>query len=250
MDTNLQKLQQTIPFLPGHTFNLEKNIENQRKSHAFDYCNQVPVFKQEAPGIGGDELLGQSENKIMTSVTMYPHASDGAESVPAWVAFDRKVLRFYAFFQEAVQEKREEQYRVRKVNIYFYLEDDSCHVSEPKTPNSGIPQGTLIRRHRIPKPDSPKGQHYTINDFNVGKEATFYSKTFKLIGCDAFTRDFLEALGFNVPPNHIYPKDQYEEHRKEILSRMKATRPCPPKTSLKKLLEYDRPCIKILLRMG
>jgi hypothetical protein len=27
------------------------------------------------------------------------------------------------------------------VNIYFYLEDDSVHVSEPKTSNSGIPQG-------------------------------------------------------------------------------------------------------------
>ena len=28
-----------------------------------------------------------------------------------------------------------------RVNIYFYLEDDTVHVSEPKTENSGIPQG-------------------------------------------------------------------------------------------------------------
>lgn len=27
------------------------------------------------------------------------------------------------------------------VNVYFYLEDDSVHVSEPKTQDSGIPQG-------------------------------------------------------------------------------------------------------------
>jgi DUF1126 PH-like domain len=74
------------------------------------------------------------------------------------------------------------------VNIYFYLEDDSVHVSEPKTPNSGIPQGTLIRRHRIPKAESATGQHFTVTDFNVGQQVTFYSRTFKIMGCDDFTR--------------------------------------------------------------
>lgn len=48
--------------------------------------------------------------------------------------------------------------------------------------------GTLIRRHRIPKPDSEIGQHYTVAYFNVGKEVTFYAKTFKIVGCDKFTR--------------------------------------------------------------
>jgi hypothetical protein len=28
--------------------------------------------------------------------------------------------------------------------VYFYLEDDSVHVSEPKTPDSGIPQGEIL----------------------------------------------------------------------------------------------------------
>lgn len=75
-----------------------------------------------------------------------------------------------------------------RVNVYFYLEDDSVHVSEPKTPNSGIPQGTLIRRHRIPKADSLNGQHYIVSDFNVGNQITLYSRTIKLVGCDQFTR--------------------------------------------------------------
>ncbi|KAI9209542.1 uncharacterized protein BJ171DRAFT_453694 [Polychytrium aggregatum] len=240
MDGTLNELQKQLPFLPGHTFDLNRNIDNKRKSHAFDYCNGVPVFREEAPGIGGELLRGQNESKLKTSAEMYPHANNMGESVPAWVAFDRKVLRFYAYFQEAVHEKREEQYRVRKVNIYFYLEDDTVHVSEPKTPNSGIPQGTLIRRHRIPKADSPKGQHYTINDFNVDREVTFYARTFKIVGCDQFTRDFLVALDIAVPKNGEFPKDQYELYRNELLSRMKATRPCPPKTSLKKFLENDR----------
>ncbi|KAJ3292887.1 EF-hand domain-containing member C2, partial [Borealophlyctis nickersoniae] len=239
----LKDLQIRLPFLPGHSFEIEKFTHtSERKSHAFDYCNGVPVFKQDAPGIGGHALPGQTDAKIHTSVEMYPHSedADGTKGVPAWVAFDRKVLRFYAYFQEAVHERREEQYRVRRVNIYFYLEDDSVHVSEPKTANSGIPQGTLIRRHRIPLPNNEQGQHYTVKDFNVGREVTFYARTFKIVGCDAFTRDFLGTLGISVPANGVFPPDPYELCRAEMLSRMKATRPCPPKSSLKKFLENDR----------
>ncbi|KAJ3010797.1 EF-hand domain-containing member C2 [Thoreauomyces humboldtii] len=234
-----QELQHKLPFLPGYQFDLNKSRFNERKSHAFDYTNGVAVHKP-APGIGGKSLPGQDEAKIHTSLDLYPHGNNAADGVPAWVAFDRKVLRFYAYFQEAVHERREEQYRVRKVNIYFYLEDDSVHVSEPKTANSGIPQGTLIRRHRITKPESANGQHYTVADFNVGKEVTFYSRTFKIVGCDDFTKDFLSTLHVAVPSNGGFPTDPYSVHRAELASRMKATRPRPPQTSLKKFLENDR----------
>ncbi|KAI8918462.1 hypothetical protein DFJ77DRAFT_455630 [Powellomyces hirtus] len=238
-DPVLHALQHKLPFLPGYQFDLNKDRNNERKSHAFDYSNGVAVHKP-APGIGGKPLPGQQESKIHTSIELYPQSDNGAEGVPAWVAFDRKVLRFYAYFQEAVHERREEQYRVRKVNIYFYLEDDSVHVSEPKTANSGIPQGTLIRRHRICKQDNPNGQHYTVADFNVGKEVTFYSRTFKIVGCDQFTKDFLNTLHVRVPDNSGFPMDPYTAHRQELQSRMKATRPRPPQTSLKKFLENDR----------
>ena len=40
-----------------------------------------------------------------------------------------------------MHEKREEQYRVRKCIILFYLEDDTIQVNEPQVENSGIPQG-------------------------------------------------------------------------------------------------------------
>ena len=51
------------------------------------------------------------------------------------------MLRFYAYFQEAVHEKAEEQYRIRHCIILFYLEDDTIQVNEPRQENSGIPQG-------------------------------------------------------------------------------------------------------------
>ena len=36
------------------------------------------------------------------------------ETLPAWVAYDRKVLRFGAFFKEAVTEDPAENHRIRK----------------------------------------------------------------------------------------------------------------------------------------
>ena len=58
------------------------------------------------------------------------------------------MLRFYAYFQEAVHEKAEEQYRIRHYIILFYLEDDTIQVNEPRQENSGIPQGKQC--HELP----------------------------------------------------------------------------------------------------
>ncbi|KAJ3078719.1 EF-hand domain-containing member C2, partial [Rhizoclosmatium hyalinum] len=125
-------------------------------------------------------------------------------------------------------------------NIYFYLEDDTIHVSEPKYANSGIPQGTLIRRHRIPMSSSNKSQHYTISDLNVDKEVTFYGRTFKIVGCDHFTREFLTNISISVPASGEFPSDPYQIQRAELLSRLKPTRPYVKNTALKQFLENDR----------
>ena len=59
--------------------------------------------------LGGEPLLGQD---LTPKTSVFPKGEGPAS--PAWVAFDRQVLRFNAYFQEAVHELREEQYRVRK----------------------------------------------------------------------------------------------------------------------------------------
>lgn len=61
--------------------------------------------------------------------------------MPAHVAFDKKVLRFYGYFKETVHESPAEYYRVRDVVFYYYLEDDSIAIVEPVKENSGMPQG-------------------------------------------------------------------------------------------------------------
>lgn len=49
------------------------------------------------------------------------------------------MLQFNAYFQEPVVENPNENYRVRKCIIYYYLDDDTLHIIEARVENSGIP---------------------------------------------------------------------------------------------------------------
>jgi len=55
------------------------------------------------------------------------------------------------YFKESVVESRLENYRIRKVVIYYYLEDHSIMVTEPKEMNSGTPQGIFLKRQMVIK---------------------------------------------------------------------------------------------------
>jgi hypothetical protein len=81
----------------------------------------------------------------------FTHTPLGLSSPPAWLAHDKQVLLFYGYFKEGVSESPDENYRVRKCEIFYYLADGSLHISEPKVVNSGIPQGIFMKRHRAPK---------------------------------------------------------------------------------------------------
>jgi hypothetical protein len=64
-------------------------------------------------------------------------------TLPQWIEHDRKVLRFYGFYQEHVTEDVTENARYRKVVFFYHLEDDTMQVSEPKQDNSGLSQVCL-----------------------------------------------------------------------------------------------------------
>lgn len=52
---------------------------------------------------------------------------------------DKIVLQFIGYFKESMVESRLENYRIRKVVIYYYLEDSTLMINEPKITNSGTP---------------------------------------------------------------------------------------------------------------
>ena len=90
-----------------------------------------------------------------------------------------------------------ENWRLRKVVIYFYLNDGTIYVCEPKVENSGIPQGVFMKQQRIPKTNG-KGDWYTWRDFNIGINMKFYDHVFRIVNCDLFTRKFLTAEGIKL----------------------------------------------------
>ncbi|XP_064639145.1 EF-hand domain-containing family member C2-like [Lineus longissimus] len=226
-----------LPFLPGNSFNQRLGKNKFHKSHHFDMNNEVAMLVggETKPGIGGDPLRGQRLKPVNST---YPCGA--GSKLPAWVAFDRQVLCFDAYFQEAVDEKREEQFRIRNCKIYFYLEDDSIQVIEPRIKNAGIPQGTLIRRHRIPRSPPNDEEFYNVEDFNIGKEICLYSRVFKLTGCDEFTQNFLCKLGVRVNQPDGAPVDPYMGYRKAMDESMQPLRPYEKHDTLKQFLDHDR----------
>lgn len=150
------------------------------------------------------------------SRSVFKHSSvDDHEymEVPGWDALQRHVLKFYGYFKEAVVETNAENFRVRNVVILYFLEDDTCQVTEPKQDNSGLPQGTLIRRHRLPLPD---GRHLKVEDLKIGGHLNLYEKTMRITDCDPFTRAYYEHIGNAQGPPLPEEKDPFMMTREDI----------------------------------
>lgn len=144
-----------------------------------------------------------------------------------------------------------ENYRVRKCTIYYYLEDGTLHIIESRVENSGIPQGIFLKRHLVPKPDSI--EVYSWKDLNVGINIEFYGRVFRIVDCDTFTRSFYANEGVKLGNAEDYPNDPFvhtrafinmkqnppdlAEHKNYIEVLLKGGR---PNKNLKSFLDNDR----------
>eukprot|EP00736_Rhodelphis_marinus_P011183 Rmarinus@m.20098 len=253
MSNTMQDMPSIIPFppslMPKNQTNayLKRDFRNEadfRLRHHFDYCNGLAVEKDRdaAQAARRPNKLEQSRQAVMQSmqqsadITKFTEAGtrfdpNKTSSLPSYVVYDRKCLRFYAYYQEPVHESQQENYRIHKCAIFYYLEDDSIHVSEPTQENSGMPQGVMLRRHNIPKEDGQGFYHCT--DLNIGNEVTFYGKTFRIVDCDQATRAYMtETLGLEVPDREPYPEDFYMQIRESEKKFKKPGGPPKPKNDL------------------
>ncbi|XP_040441200.1 EF-hand domain-containing family member C2 [Falco naumanni] len=224
-----------LPLLPGASRDRNIGKEKFHKSQHWGYCNNVAMLVgEDKPGIGGEPLPGQ---KLKPKYSVFPEGI--GSDAPAWVAFDKQVLSFDAYFEEEVPDQNQELYRIRHCKIYFYLEDDTIQVIEPQVKNSGITQGTIVRRHRIPLPPPYENQFYTIDHFNINIEVILYARKYKIIDCDQFTKHFLRKMGVRLNPPADRPDDPYTKERQKILDNMKPLRPYERIDTLKQFLEHD-----------
>ncbi|CAN0551441.1 unnamed protein product, partial [Ectocarpus sp. 12 AP-2014] len=148
------------------------------------------------------------------------------------------VLQFDAYFKEAVDESPLENHRVRKCKILVYLEDSSVQIDEYRQENSGMPQGTLVKRHQIPYPEVRAGRPgtYTVDDIAVGGTIEVYGRRFHVVDANGTTRRLLqERLGRFEAPAIPFPVDRYSVERKEFMSRQTG---CDP-TVQHKIIKND-----------
>eukprot|EP01046_Picozoa_sp_COSAG06_P007799 COSAG06_NODE_387_length_16435_cov_28.429603_1_plen_446_part_00 len=166
-------------------------------------------------------------------------APQQVEVTPNWVTLNEKVLRFQGYCEEEVQDSQIETRRVRKIELFYYIEDDSLQVSEPRQANSGMPQGLVVKRHRVPHPNPnspdrlvhttelPPGsalalkrtplapRYHTYRDFQIGKPVVLYGRSYMLTDADPWTQEFYaETLGSPLAAPQPVPADPYQEQRK------------------------------------
>ncbi|KAG1675125.1 hypothetical protein FOA52_003348 [Chlamydomonas sp. UWO 241] len=206
-----------LPKLPGYTVNLPQSI-GDKAFYKAQTLNFSKGYQQEAPtpvvrdvsdtlaAMAATAGSGHGSPKLTGTFS----GTSSPSKMPQWVENDRKVLRFYGYFKETVPESRMENHRVRKIILYYYLEDDSMHMAEPKTDNSGIPQGVLIKRHKVTKED---GTFFTPVDFSVGAELSIYGRAYFLTDVDKFTREFYDAQGIEQGSPIGHPDDPVDTYK-------------------------------------
>lgn len=233
------KKSQTLDYRNGYS--IAENTFNGSSSGAFDDDELIKALSQSAKlqFSAGKQIKGPLQERGTRFLTGRKVEEEGKTIfLPAHVAFDKTVLRFDAYFKQTVHDSTE-QYHIRKVRILYFVEDDTISVVEPPIENSGIPQGILIKRQKLPKSSE---EFFGIRDFDVGKNVTFYGKTFRIVSCDHFTQKYmLQNENRQMSPAEPMPIDQY------ILSRSRPhriARSTPPNDKLRRFLEHDRQVLR------
>jgi len=231
--------QANVPFLPGHVMN-DVMRTNHRRAQTLIYkldaaTDAMSTTKVTLDKDAIDMLMPGSARGAPLSARGAPLSARGSKDAhpsgamtargprptrdelrntykpaiqPAWLKYDRQVLRFYAYFQEPVVESNTENYRFRNVVITYFLEDNSLQVTEPKVENSGIwPQGPFVKRHKITKPDGRS--IFGPADLKCGTEVTLYSRTFRVLDADPFTKEFYAKTGLEIGETEGAPLDTF-----------------------------------------
>lgn len=139
-----------FPKLPGYVVTHDPTITNHKKVshvHLEKIRNHkdiaVPLHAVPNPPSANFRAEKTEASKSL-SHNQYPNHLGGGKEIseqfePVFVKLDKQVLRFFAYSKESVVESRLENFRIRKAIIFYYLEDKSIMITEPKQQDSGVP---------------------------------------------------------------------------------------------------------------
>jgi hypothetical protein len=211
----------TMPKMKGHekpmtlAYKLDSLVDLHRGDkpsvHATNLASQMKGPAWRLAATGTHEPTPEERSHATLTQTVPPNLRH-PRLPPAWLKHDRHVLRFYAYFQETVNERNDENCRYRHCVLAYFMEDGTLRVEEPKIENSGIPQGAFLKRHRVPLPDGTG--FYSPGDFRCGEDVEIYKRVFHITGCDRFTRWFFEENNVDVGPDEPAVVDLWEKQYK------------------------------------
>lgn len=154
-----------------------------------------------------------TSNRLKSRET--PYNQSYPTTLPQWIKYDKNVLKFIGYFVEHVVESAYENYRIRKSNIYYYLDDDTMHIDEIREENSGIVQGYFVKRQRAEKEEHP-GVFIYWQDFNLCSDIFLYGKKFRICDCDEFTKKYFADKGIKLNEPEKMPEINYEDKFKNV----------------------------------
>jgi hypothetical protein len=230
------------PNLPGYSFQDPRGQDFRRGQ----YMRMSAGVMQTRPPL--ISTLGKQLDEHSRSLTLPAPAMRTSETFATEQPFVDEdtppvygaVLRFYAYFRQAVTESSDEDERVRYVRIHVYLEDDTVMIEEYHVRNSGMEQGVLLRRMRaLNAKASPYGTQFVAGDFAVGVSVEICGITYRIYACDKFTDDYLKSAGravarFEEPPDDLYAIKRTLTERPVRVGRIDTD-----KTHLRQFLEFD-----------
>jgi len=205
----LQNVAQPPDLTQGFSTTYGRTYEDPRKQTMGNKINAQATQKVAGTGIYNPAIESPRPAGTSDPIT---NPTTRKEFAPHFVEFDRKILTFYGYhYDDNSFEPNTLGYPmnnnaiVRKVSVFYYLEDGSLGINEAKQENSGRPQGTFFRRAVAFHPD---GTQFVPGDFRVGGNFNIGGITIYLVDANTVTREFYKrALGVEVPAALEYPGD-------------------------------------------
>jgi len=171
----------------------------------------VSLYAVPVPPVGNFKPPKNAKSMSLSQM-QYQHAAGDCQEQfePTFVKLDKQVLRFHAYFKESVVESRLENYRIRKVTIFYYLEDKSIMITEPKVENAGQPQGAFLKRQMVVKQDGSQ-EPFLPKDFGIGTDISIFGRIMRIYDCDDYTRQFFASQGTDLAPAQQCPVDNFAQ---------------------------------------
>ena len=95
--------------------------------------------------------------------------------------------------------------------FFFPLQNDTVEITEPKFRDSGMPQGTFLKR--MPLPNAEKSGSFHWRDLHVGQTISVYGRLVRIYDADEFTRKFFGEHEIVLADKEGAPEDTYSKVR-------------------------------------